>query len=492
LGSSQRKKSRGTARASRRAPLGTEAARPEPQRERAFLVGIEVRTRGRSGAKGAVTAQASAARDAAGLQPSKAGAAAGGPGKSNGKPSIPEFDADESLAELRTLAESAGAEVVGEILQRRDRPDPATLIGAGKLEEIAGAAASADADVLLFDHDLSPSQQRNIEKIIQRRVIDRTQLILDIFARHARTREGQLQVELAQLKYMLPRLAGHGIEMSQLGGGIGTRGPGETKLETDRRKIARRVRNVEQQIENVRRIRTQQRQRRESAPVATIALVGYTNAGKSTLFNALTKAKVLESSRMFATLDPTIRGVVLPSKRKVLLSDTVGFIRSLPHTLVSAFRATLEEVQRASLILHVSDASSKLSAEQDAQVEIVLKELEVEKKPRLRVMNKIDLLDDEVAQSMLADSLREDSNTVYVSAAEGTGLDRLLERIDAMIEEDRVSRVRLRVPQKEGKTLAMLEAKARIYSRKYKDGAVELEIEAPASVVRRVRDWVVA
>jgi GTP-binding protein HflX len=467
-------------------------ARPEPQRERAFLVGIEVRTRGRSGAKGAVTAQASAARDAAGLQPSKAGAAAGGPGKSNGKPSIPEFDADESLAELRTLAESAGAEVVGEILQRRDRPDPATLIGAGKLEEIAGAAASADADVLLFDHDLSPSQQRNIEKIIQRRVIDRTQLILDIFARHARTREGQLQVELAQLKYMLPRLAGHGIEMSQLGGGIGTRGPGETKLETDRRKIARRVRNVEQQIENVRRIRTQQRQRRESAPVATIALVGYTNAGKSTLFNALTKAKVLESSRMFATLDPTIRGVVLPSKRKVLLSDTVGFIRSLPHTLVSAFRATLEEVQRASLILHVSDASSKLSVEQDAQVEIVLKELEVEKKPRLRVMNKIDLLDDEVAQSLLADSLREDSNTVYVSAAEGTGLDQLLKRIDSMIEEDRVSRVRLRVPQKEGKTLAMLEAKARIYSRKYKDGAVELEIEAPASVVRRVRDWVVA
>ena len=481
------KKSRDATRASKRVPLRPETARQEPDRERAFLIGLDVRTRGRSGAKGTITAQASAARDAAAMQPAKAGAVI----KSNGKPNIPEFDADESLAELRTLAESAGAEVVGEILQRRDRPDPATLIGAGKLEEIAGAAASVNADVLLFDHDLSPSQQRNVEKIVQRRVIDRTQLILDIFARHARTREGQLQVELAQLHYMLPRLAGHGIEMSQLGGGIGTRGPGETKLETDRRKIARRVRHVEGQIENVRRIRAQQRQRRESAPVATVALVGYTNAGKSTLFNALTKAHVLESPRMFATLDPTLRAVDLPSKRKVLLSDTVGFIRSLPHTLVSAFRATLEEVQRASLIVHVSDASNRLSAEQDAQVEIVLKELEAEKKPRLRVMNKVDLLDDEVAQSRIADSLRADSKTVYVSATEGTGLDQLLARIDAMIEEDPVSRVHLRIPQKEGKILAMLEAKARIDSRKYKDGAVELEVEAPESVVRRVREFAI-
>jgi len=275
--------------------------------------------------------------------------------------------------------------------------------------------------------------------------------------------------------------------MSQLGGGIGTRGPGETQLETDRRKIYRRIRHVEQQLENVRRIRAQQRQRRESAPVATVALVGYTNAGKSTLFNALTRAAVLASPRMFATLDPTIRAVVLPSKRKVLLSDTVGFIRSLPHTLVSAFRATLEELQRASLILHVSDASSRLSAEQDAQVEIVLKELEAEKKPRLRVMNKIDLLDEEVAAS-----LRDDAKTVYVSAMENQGMDRLLARIDAMIEEDPVSRVQLRVPQQEGKALAMLEAKARIYSRKYQDGAVELELEAPESVVRKVREFVVA
>jgi len=484
LGTS-RKKSRDTTRATGRVSLGTrkmhDLSSLQEESERAFLVGLDARTRSRAGAKRPVTAQATAARDAATTS-------ATGP-KADGRPSIPEFDAEESLSELRTLAESAGAKVVGEILQHRDRPDPATLVGGGKLEEIAGAAASVNADVLLFDHDLSPSQQRNIEKVIERRVIDRTQLILDIFARHARTREGQLQVELAQLHYMMPRLAGHGVEMSQLGGGIGTRGPGETKLETDRRKIARRVRHLEQQLENVRRIRAQQRQRRESAPIATVALVGYTNAGKSTLFNALTRSGVLSSSKMFATLDPTIRGIDLPSKRKVLLSDTVGFIRNLPHTLVSAFRATLEEVQKASLILHVSDASSRLSAEQDAQVEIVLKELEAEKKPRLRVMNKVDLLDEEVAEGLIADAAKPESKIVYVSAIEGTGLDVLLQRIDKMIEEDQVSRVHLCIPQSEGKLLALLEARARIYSRAYKDGAVELEAEAPESVIRRVRQF---
>jgi GTP-binding protein HflX len=476
-----------------------------PARERAFLVGLDCRSRKRTGAKARITSGAQAARDAASpdaeedsLSQGVAGAGGKPPGKSKGRaPAILEFDAEESLAELRTLAGSAGAEVVGEIMQRRDRPDPATLVGGGKLEEIAGAAASVNADLLLFDHDLSPSQQRNIEKIVQRRVLDRTQLILDIFARHARTREGQLQVEMAQLQYMLPRLAGHGIEMSQLGGGIGTRGPGETQLETDRRKISRRVRHVEQQLENVRRIRAQQRQRRESAPVALVALVGYTNAGKSTLFNALTQSNVLASSRMFATLDPTIRSVVLPSKRKVLLSDTVGFIRNLPHALVKSFRATLEEVQRATLILHVSDASNRLSAEQDAQVELVLQELEAEKKPRLRVMNKIDLMDVEVAEELIRKAaqdyaLRHDSSTVYVSAATGAGLDTLFGRIDAMIEQDPVSRIRLRIPQQEGKILAMLEAKARIHSRKYNDGTVELLVAAPESVVRKVKEWIVA
>jgi len=440
------------------------------RKERAFLVGLDYRSRKRSA--GQITAGAQAARDAAASSP---------------RPdSEPQFTAEESLGELRDLALSAGAEIAGEILQRRDRPDPATLIGRGKLEEIAGAAASVSADLLLFDHDLTASQQRNIEDVVHARVIDRTQLILDIFATHARTREGQLQIELAQLEYLLPRLTGRGAQMSQLGGGIGTRGPGETQLETDRRKIFRRIRHVQQQLENVRRIRAQQRQRRESVPVATVALVGYTNAGKSTLFNALTNATVLESSRMFATLDPTLRSVTLPSKRKILLSDTVGFIRNLPHTLVSSFRATLEEVQRAALILHVSDASSPLSAEQDVQVDRVLKELGAVEKPALHVKNKIDLL-----PPKQRDSLRDDQRTVHVSAAKGVGLTTLLDRIDQMLSEDALSRVHLRVPQKEGKALAMLEARSRIYSRQYKDGAVELEAELPESLARRVKEWVV-
>ena len=449
----------------------------EAGKERACLVGIEYRMRahGARSAKASLPAGAGAARESS----SKLAA-------TSQPPNVPDFSAEESLEELRSLAISAGAEIAGEFLQHRPRPDPATLIGRGKLEEIARAAASVSADLLLFDHDLTASQQRNIEEVVHTRVIDRTQLILDIFARHARTREGQLQVELAQLEYLLPRLGGRGIEMSQLGGGIGTRGPGETQLETDRRKIYRRIRRVKEQIENVRRVRGQQRQRRESVPVATVALVGYTNAGKSTLFNALTRAAVLESPKMFATLDPTIRALILPSRRKVLLSDTVGFIRNLPHTLVSAFRATLEEVQRASLILHVSDASSALSAEQDAQVEKVLKELEVESKPRLLVMNKIDLL-----PPAGRDALRDRPKTVYISAAKGIGLTTLCERIDEMLAEDPLSRVWLRVPQKEGKALALLEARARIYSRQYQDGLVELEAEAPESVVRRVREWVV-
>ncbi len=396
------------------------------------------------------------------------------------------FDAEESLAELRELALSAGAHIAGQLIQRREQPDPATVIGSGKLEELAAIVRSTAADLVIVDHDLSPSQQRNLERELGARVVDRTQLILDIFARHARTREGQLQVELAQLEYMLPRLGGRGVEMSQLGGGIGTRGPGETQLETDRRKIHRRIRHVKEQLEEVRRIRQQQRQRRESVPVEVVALVGYTNAGKSTLFNRLTHAGVLESKQMFATLDPTLRALRLPSRREVLLSDTVGFIRHLPHTLVSAFRATLEEVQRASLLLHVCDATSPTAAEQMAQVETVLRELEVGDKPRLLVMNKIDRLP-EAKRAALAD----DQHTVHLSALQGLRLEALLEAMDRHLQRDPISRARLRLPQSEGQLLALLEGKAHILSREYLDGVVAMEVEAPESLLWRMKEFLV-
>jgi GTP-binding protein HflX len=267
--------------------------------------------------------------------------------------------------------------------------------------------------------------------------------------------------------------------MSQLGGGIGTRGPGETQLETDRRKIYRRIRHVKEQLENVRRIRGQQRQRRESVPVPVVALVGYTNAGKSTLFNALTRAGVLESPRMFATLDPTLRHIKLPSKRELLLSDTVGFIRNLPHTLVSAFRATLEEVQRATLLVHVADVTSPTAAEQQEQVEEVLRELDSQDMPRLYVMNKLDLLPE-----LKRESLVDTATVVHVSAAKGIGMESLLQHIDELIDHDPVRTVRLQVPQSEGKTLATLDAKAVVLSRKYREGYVDLEVQAPESVLR--------
>jgi GTP-binding protein HflX len=312
---------------------------------------------------------------------------------------------------------SAGAEIAGELMQRRARPDPATLIGAGKVEEIARVAASTQADLVLFDHDLSPTQLRNLDAALPCRVLDRTQLILDIFARHARTKEGQLQVELAQLEYMLPRLTGRGKSMSQTGGGIGTRGPGETQLETDRRRIQRRIDQLKQDLEGVRRVRRQQRQRREAVPVPTVALVGYTNAGKSTLFNRMTGGHVLESSRMFATLDPKLRAIELPSRRKVLLSDTVGFIRNLPHTLVSSFRATLEEVEQAEVLLHVRDAGSTYGEEQKVQVEKVLGELEALAKPRVEVLNKIDLISEDERRGLLELAARGDG--IPVSAKTG-------------------------------------------------------------------------
>jgi GTP-binding protein HflX len=392
-----------------------------------------------------------------------------------------ELSLDASLVEFRELVESAGGQVVAQVLQRRSKPDAATLIGAGKVEEIAGIAAANHADLVVFDHDLSPTQLRNLESQLPCLVLDRTQLILDIFARHARTREGQLQVELAQLEYMLPRLTGRGKAMSQLGGGIGTRGPGETQLETDRRRIQRRLVHLRGELDSVKKIRRQQRQRREAVPVPTVALVGYTNAGKSTLFNRLTGAGVLASSRMFATLDPKLRALELPSRRRILLSDTVGFIRNLPHTLVTSFRATLEEVERAEVLLHIRDASSAYGEEQKAQVEKVLDELEVLDKPRIEVLNKIDLLTPEERAGLGTRGI------VTVSAQSGEGIDGLLAAIDEALVADPLVDAELVVPQSEGSILAAIEAGMVIHSRAFEGDLVHLAVRGPASLVGRIR-----
>ena len=402
----------------------------------------------------------------------------------------PKLSAEESLAEFRELVASAGGEVAAELMQRRPRPDPATLVGEGKVEEIAGVAASASADLVLFDHDLSPTQLRNLEAALPCRVLDRTQLILDIFARHARTREGQLQVELAQLQYLLPRLTGRGKAMSQLGGGIGTRGPGETQLETDRRRIQRRIDQLKVDLEAVRRVRKQQRQRREAVPVPTVALVGYTNAGKSTLFNALTGAQVLSSSRMFATLDPKLRAVELPSRRRVLLSDTVGFIRNLPPTLVTSFRATLEEVEQAEVLIHVRDAASSYGDEQQAQVEKVLGELESLAKPRIEALNKIDLLPEDERKALQARAEacpKGESAAVPLSARNGEGIDGLLAAVDAVLHSDPIVDAEFRIPQHEGAALAAIEAGMIIHSREYEGNLVRINVSGPASLVGRMR-----
>ena len=387
---------------------------------------------------------------------------------------------DELLAEFRELVRSAGAQIVAEVIQRRQRLDAATLVGTGKLEEIRGIVLLHEANLVLVDHELSPTQLRNLEDRLECRVLDRTQLILDIFASHARTREGQLQVECAQLEYMLPRLAGRGRAMSQLGGGIGTRGPGETQLETDRRRIQRRLVHLREQLDAVRRVRRQQRQRREAVPVPTVALVGYTNVGKSSLFNRLTGAQVLSSSRMFATLDPKLRAVELPSRRRILLSDTVGFIRNLPHMLVSSFRATLEEVERAEILLHVRDAASESFQEQKEQVERVLAELDAAQIPRIEVLNKADLLDSaQIASGAVV-------GAVYVSAHTGYGIDDLLRAIDDALTSDPMVESVLHLNQADGATLAALEAGAVILDREYAGNMIRMRLRAPASLLGRM------
>jgi len=458
--------------------------------ERAVLVGLDLGVRARGSRATQVGARQEGLRSGADILSEDVPEVADSP-RAAVSPKRPptELDVEESLAEFRELVSSAGGVVAAELLQRRARPDPATLIGAGKVEEIAGVVASTRASLVLFDHDLTPTQLRNLEAALPCRVLDRTQLILDIFARHARTREGQLQVELAQLEYMLPRLTGKGKAMSQLGGGIGTRGPGETKLETDRRQIQRRIDHLKEGLDAVRRVRKQQRQRRESVPVPTVALVGYTNAGKSTLFNLLTGAQMLQSPLMFATLDPKLRAIELPSRRKVLLSDTVGFIRNLPHTLVTSFRATLEEVAQAEVLLHVRDAASTYGEEQKSQVEKVLGELDCLGKPRIEVLNKIDLLGVEECEHLQAQTRLGTSGEVAVSARTGEGLEALLKAIDQALRSDPIIDAELRVPQHEGAVLAAIAAGMIVHSREYEGNLVRLTVSGPASLVGRLRQF---
>ena len=379
------------------------------------------------------------------------------------------------------------------MIQSRPVPEASTLIGSGKVEELALTIEQLGADVAIFDQELTPTQQRNLERALGCKVIDRTQLILDIFAARARTREGQLQVELAQLNYLLPRLTGRGKEMSRLGGGIGTRGPGETQLETDRRRIFRRTRKIKEDLENVRGHRRTQRQQRGAVPLATAALVGYTNAGKSTLFNRLTHAGVVADARLFATLDPTIRAVTLPSNRRVLVSDTVGFIRNLPTTLVEAFRATLEEVTEAALLVHVVDASSDAALDEATHVNHVLAELGCERTPQLLALNKIDLVRASCdASSVAARCGREYAGSAAISALSGEGVEGLLAAIDRSIPVDPISRLRLRVPAGEGSVLHLLHERARILSTRYAGNWCEMVAEVPESLRGKLQPYVSA
>ena len=372
--------------------------------------------------------------------------------------------------------------------------DAATLMGSGKVRELAASIASAGADAVIFDRDLSPTQQRNLEKELGVKILDRTQLILDIFASRARTREGRLQVELAQLNYMLPRLTGHGAEMSRLGGGIGTRGPGETKLETDRRRIARRIKKIDEELEGVRTGRALHRRQRSAVPLPVLSLAGYTNAGKSTLFNRLTSAGVLADAKMFATLDPTVRQLTLPSRRRVLLGDTVGFIRNLPTTLVKAFRATLEEVGEASLILHVVDVTSPHAVEQTAHVLEVLGEIGAAHNPQLLVLNKIDRLppgeaDVEISAQPNAKRLRTCSRHTGGSAfprSQAKACRSCSGSLTKSCHSTRWSARSFRFRASDGASIHLLHEFGRVISTRYEDDECIIEAEIPESLRNRL------
>ena len=387
------------------------------------------------------------------------------------------LEAERSLDELAGLAEAAGATVVLRMLQERPRPDPSTFVGKGKLATLAASCAETGADVVMFDDELTPAQLRQLEEAVSRKIIDRTQLILDIFARRARTREGKLQVELAQLKYLLPRLVGAGAALSRLGGGIGTRGPGETKLETDRRRIRTRIHVVTTDIERVRQRRTQLRERRHKASVPTVALVGYTNAGKTTLFNALTHSKSEASNALFVTLDPLVRQLRLPDSRELLVSDTVGFIDRLPHALVAAFRATLEEVAEADLVLHVIDAAASDRDRRMAAVRDVLEEVGAIDVPLVEVYNKCDLLTPDERRRLVG----LDPAALSISALTGDGLDELVETIASRLALD-VRRITVTCDPEDPadrERIARLYRHARVLVHEVRDGRVTIVAEVP-------------
>jgi GTP-binding protein HflX len=388
----------------------------------------------------------------------------------------------ESLEELALLAETAGAEVVGVVTQKRPHPDSVHFVGRGKTSEVREAVAVNGADLVVVDGELTPAQQRNLENATQVGVVDRTGLILDIFAQRAHSNEGKLQVELAQLTYMLPRLTGRGTELSRLGGGIGTRGPGETKLEIDRRRVRRRINLLHKEVEQIRKHRSVQRRSREQAHLPLIGLVGYTNAGKSTLLNVLTGAQVLVENRLFATLDPTVRRLDLPGGQAALLSDTVGFLRRLPHQLVAAFRATLEEVGQADLLIHVVDASHpEMEAQREAAAR-VLAELGCADKPTIVAFNKIDAA---MNREDVARRAAREPYAVLISATRGEGLEEL-RRLMQLVLEQRLVEVKVTLPLDRAELVALARQRGRVLVEEYGTESIELEARVPSEVAERL------